>query len=117
MRYETGLTDYACSERWRRGGDDPAPPLHPRRRATGCWWSSQSYNPGWSARVDGIDVPVIPVDGLVRGIPVPNGRHEVEIHYVPARFDLSLQLVSVLLLTCVALAVPPLLARVRKQQK
>ena len=57
---------------------------------------------------------MIPVDGLVLGIPVPDGGHEVEIRYVPVRFHWSLLLVSVSLLTCVALTASSLVTQVRK---
>src|SRR5205807_7278788 len=34
---------------------------------------SQAWAPGWRARVDGRTVPVVRVDGLVQGVPVPAG--------------------------------------------
>jgi hypothetical protein len=75
---------------------------------------SESYNAGWSARIDGIDVPAIPVDGLVLGVLIPAGQHDVEIRYLPARFRLWLLLSSIALLTCLMLALPSSLARFRK---
>jgi uncharacterized membrane protein YfhO len=40
--------------------------------------------PGWQARVDGAPAPLEPVDGLLRGVPLPAGEHRVEIDFRPA---------------------------------
>jgi hypothetical protein len=40
-----------------------------------------SYDPGWTATVDGRAAPVIPTDYLVQGVPVPAGHHEVRLVY------------------------------------
>jgi hypothetical protein len=42
---------------------------------------SQSWSPGWEAVIDGQDAPVVRVDGLVQGVPVPAGSHRVELAY------------------------------------
>jgi uncharacterized membrane protein YfhO len=44
---------------------------------------SQAWYPGWTAEVDGAPAPVVRVDGLVQGVPVPAGRHEVTLRYEP----------------------------------
>lgn len=44
---------------------------------------SQAYIEGWRASVDGRATPVHRVDGLVKGAPVPSGRHTVTFQYVP----------------------------------
>jgi hypothetical protein len=44
---------------------------------------SQAWFPGWSASVDGERAPVVRVDGLVQGVPVPPGAHTVTLRYRP----------------------------------
>lgn len=39
--------------------------------------------PGWRAEIDGRDVPVLTVDGLLRGVVVPAGSHVVTYRYRP----------------------------------
>jgi hypothetical protein len=39
------------------------------------------YDPGWTARVDGRPTPVLPADALVQAVPVPAGRHTIELAY------------------------------------
>lgn len=55
---------------------------------------SQAWSPGWGARVAGRTVPVVRVDGLVQGVPVPAGTHRVAFTYhapgLRAGFALSL---------------------------
>lgn len=42
---------------------------------------SQAWAPGWSAEVGGEAAPVVRVDGVVQGVPVPPGRHVVALRY------------------------------------
>jgi uncharacterized membrane protein YfhO len=58
---------------------------------------------GWVSTIDGVSVPVIRVNGLVLGTPVPAGRHIVEFVYQPQAFRLGL-------LTAIAAAVYLLVA-------
>lgn len=41
----------------------------------------ETYADGWTARVDGMEVNVIPVDGVLRGVPVPSGSHSVTLTF------------------------------------
>jgi hypothetical protein len=45
---------------------------------------TDSWFPGWKAKVDGEDVPVERVDYVIRGVPIPAGDHRVEFTYEPA---------------------------------
>jgi hypothetical protein len=40
-----------------------------------------SYDPGWSATVDGVSAPVIPTDYLMQGVPVQAGEHVITLTY------------------------------------
>jgi uncharacterized membrane protein YfhO len=48
---------------------------------------SESYYPGWRARVDGESMMVFPANVAQCGIPVPAGTHEVELIYRPREFQ------------------------------
>jgi hypothetical protein len=56
-----------------------------RVEADGDGWlvSRQSHARGWTARVDGREVPVRRANGKHLAVPVPGGRHEVELLYRP----------------------------------
>lgn len=42
-----------------------------------------AYDPGWSARVDGAEVPVLRADGRHRAVPVPSGHSRIRLRYRP----------------------------------
>jgi hypothetical protein len=42
-----------------------------------------AYFPGWVARVDGEQVPILPTNYLFRGVVVPSGDHQVVFSYEP----------------------------------
>jgi uncharacterized membrane protein YfhO len=44
---------------------------------------SERYAPGWKATVDGESVQVVRVNGLLRGVCVPSGKHTVAFAYRP----------------------------------
>jgi hypothetical protein len=47
---------------------------------------SESYNDGWVASVDGESASILRVDGLIMGVPIPEGSHAVELRYRPTGF-------------------------------
>ncbi len=58
--------------------------------ADGLLVLSEIYYPGWRASVDSAPAPLIQTDGLLRGIPVPQGHHTVRMWYAPASVRLGL---------------------------
>jgi hypothetical protein len=44
---------------------------------------SQTYYPGWKARVDGKSVPLQDADYALAGVPVPAGEHDVDVRLEP----------------------------------
>ena len=47
---------------------------------------SESYFPGWEARLDGSPAPIHRVDHALMGLVVPAGSHRVELSYSPESF-------------------------------
>jgi len=58
--------------------------------ADGLLVLSEVYYPGWQASVDGESAPLIRTDGVLRGVPVPRGRHTVRVWYAPVRVRVGL---------------------------
>ncbi len=58
---------------------------------------SQVYYPGWVARLDGENAPLYRVDGILLGVAVPPGVHQVELVFRPVSFRSGL-FISVLTL-------------------
>lgn len=52
--------------------------------------ASEVAHPGWIARVDGQSVPIVPVDGLLRGVHLDAGQHRVQFDYRPANVIIGL---------------------------
>lgn len=44
---------------------------------------ADAWYPGWKAKVDGVNVPVFPVDIFARGVVVGEGNHEVVFYFRP----------------------------------
>lgn len=57
---------------------------------------TDTYYPGWIAKIDGSDVPIIPVNLRHRGVVVPGGNHTVTFTYQPKSFKIG-ALVTILL--------------------
>jgi uncharacterized membrane protein YfhO len=62
--------------------------------APGLLVLADAYDPGWRARVDGEAVPVLRANVAFRAVPVPAGRHRIDMVYrpwsVPVGFGASL---------------------------
>lgn len=44
---------------------------------------TEAFDPGWRGSLDGRPVPVLRANGAFRAVAVPEGRHRVELRYVP----------------------------------
>jgi uncharacterized membrane protein YfhO len=75
---------------------------------------SYGWLDGWQATVDGRDVPVVRANGLVLGVPVPAGRHEVRFRFVPPGLRVGLLLAG---LASVAIVTPWAIARWRRRRR
>lgn len=51
---------------------------------------SQCYYPGWRAYIDGNRTELYLVNGLIMGMNIPAGGHEIEFRYVPVGFYIGL---------------------------
>jgi hypothetical protein len=57
--------------------------------------ASELYYPaGWTATVSGEDAPIVPVDYLLRGVPIPAGEHEVVMRFAPRSHTLGVTLAA-----------------------
>jgi len=61
---------------------------------------TESWFPGWTARVNDADVDVLVADGMFMGVPVSAGVNRIELVYQPVGFPLGLVLLALGLLAC-----------------
>ncbi len=68
----------------------------------------EQYAPGWRARVDGVDAPLVRANVLMRAVPVGAGTHEIVLEYSQPglRTGGLLSLLSVFLLVVLAVLMP-----------
>jgi uncharacterized membrane protein YfhO len=65
---------------------------------------SQHDYPGWSATVDGLERPVLRVNGVLQGVEMGAGTHEVRLKFAPRRVPVLLAVaMSALLFVAVLL--------------
>jgi hypothetical protein len=75
----------------------------------------EAWYPGWRARVDGRDAPLLRADALFRAVPLGAGDHEVEIFFDSASFNRgAVVTLGALLVIMVLLAWRPIM-RLRAQ--
>ncbi|MEP6892147.1 MAG: YfhO family protein [Gaiellaceae bacterium] len=53
---------------------------------------SDTYFPGWTAKVNGRERPIYPTDGALRGLIVPKGTSRVDFRYEPRQFSVGIVL-------------------------
>jgi hypothetical protein len=52
-------------------------------RGPGLLILSEVYERDWRASIDGVAAPIYPTDGVLRGVYLPEGQHQVEFVYEP----------------------------------
>jgi uncharacterized membrane protein YfhO len=57
--------------------------------ADGLLVVSEVDYPGWQVAVDGRPVPIMQVNGLLRAVPVPAGRHKIIFAFVSRSFQIG----------------------------
>ena len=57
-----------------------------KTKGAGIVTLSEIYYPGWIAKVDGNDEEIITQYGILRGVEVDDGEHNVEFVYKPRSF-------------------------------
>jgi hypothetical protein len=70
---------------------------------------TRTWDPGWSARIDGVPVPLLRAHLALLALVLPAGDHRVELTYRPASFRVGLGLSAAGLLGVLALSLtgPP----------
>ena len=71
---------------------------------------NERWDPGWRARVDGLVVPLVEVDSVLMGAPVPGGEHTVEFEYRPRGLIVGRVISLISLAALVLIIAAPILA-------
>jgi hypothetical protein len=74
----------------------------------------ETYQPGWSAAVDGHPTPVRMEAGVFQAVTVPRGTHVVTFGYAPPHIEWA---VAAFILGCLSLLLPPWWARARRNPR
>jgi hypothetical protein len=83
--------------------------------APGLMVLSDAYYPAWQARIDGSPTPVYAVDGALRGVAVPAGRHTVEFQYASAALPLGAAITGLTLLALAGCSTARLRCNLRRE--
>jgi hypothetical protein len=74
--------------------------------AEGLLVVNDAFWPGWVARVDGREAPILAANVLARGVVIPEGRHTLTMDYEPPELRWGLALTALGVLVCGALVAP-----------
>jgi len=66
---------------------------------------NERHDPGWRVQVDGKRSPLLSVDTVLMGTPLPRGKHRVEFHYQPWSFIVGRAISAIALLAVLALII------------
>jgi len=75
--------------------------------ATQAGWLvlSESYYPGWTAKLDGKPVEVYRADAVLRAVAVPAGEHRLEMTFLPISFVVGASLSGLALISLLAVLI------------
>lgn len=59
-----------------------------------------TWYPGWSAKIDGVEVPINRVNYMFMGVELPSGTHVVEFDYYPTHFTLCV-IISIMMIVSI----------------
>jgi hypothetical protein len=70
---------------------------------------TRTWDPGWTAKIDGVPAPVLRAQIALLALVIPPGEHRVELAYRPVsfRFGIGLSAAGLLGVLALALAAPP----------
>jgi hypothetical protein len=82
-------------------------------------FSEVYYSEGWKAFIDGKETPIVKVNYILRGLPVPAGKHNIEFRFEPSGYYKGRKITSVAtILTLLLFAAAAFMEwRSRKQPK
>ena len=63
------------------------------------------YDENWTAVVDGVETPILPIDDAFMALELKTGTHTISLTYYPAKFDLCVKISIVSLLALILLTV------------
>ncbi len=87
--------------------DEPSRVVVAAAAASPAWLVlTDTWFPGWRARLDGVDVPLRRADHAFRAVALPPGRHEVEFVFAPRRLGLGAAITLAALAVVLVLLVP-----------
>lgn len=66
---------------------------------------ADQYYPGWEASIDGLRVNIYRTNGVLRGVIVPEGTHEIIFRYRPVKIYISMAIGAISLLSILTLIV------------
>jgi hypothetical protein len=90
-------------EAWSRGREPGLERFETNADGAGYLVLRASYARGWRARVDGGEAPVLRANGKHMAVPIPGGRHDVELRYEPPGLVAGIVLSGCSLLVCLVL--------------
>jgi hypothetical protein len=101
---EIGIKDFAKGEVSIASYDHDRVVLNANFSGLGFLVLSDQYYPGWRAYIDGEETKIYKANGIMRGLVVPEGAHEVVFEYFPLRIYL-LMVLGALTLSGVCIAI------------